>query len=512
MHFTSRLASAVAGAALLLALPVIAQAQSATIYGSLGNFDVVNNTGHEAHGFEVELEGLQPNDVYYLFSANRYGSPVVTPSAIGTKVRWLSTYSAGSWSTRTTPHAAGTPFAGTCYQWSPATYPNAGCEHFGVSLRANATRATYRWLIEDPNAPGTLAAVDPALPVATPVYYVAPVAAGAPPAPPVVVLEVEAPEPPEVEAPERFGVAQWVKQFVTQLPREVTLDELVADNPLVVPMDPTQIEVEWDLFQADPLTGSNGNQRRRRHQNQTNLQPTTRTIVRRIELYAYTGIYDPITNEALCADLLVCAAPSPGELGDFISANMTAVNVQPDSLIVTKAGTGGGNIDSSDKVIACGSKCVSPYIAGTQVTLTAKANSGSTFAGWVGACAAAGLNLTCTIPVNGITDVGATFTTTKTATGGGGGGGGGGATGGGTATSYTLSVAKANKGTVTSTIAGIDCGGTCSAKFPSGTAVTLTATPPAGLAFLGWSGACTGTGACTVTISADTKVQASFSK
>jgi len=33
--------------------PPAASAQSAVIAGSLGNFDIVNNTGHEAHGFEI---------------------------------------------------------------------------------------------------------------------------------------------------------------------------------------------------------------------------------------------------------------------------------------------------------------------------------------------------------------------------------------------------------------------------------------------------------------------------
>ena len=74
--------------ALLLCGPRAGEAQTATIYGQLGNFDVVNNTGHDAHGFEVELEGLQPNDVYYTFSYQRYGAPEVVPSALGTIVRW----------------------------------------------------------------------------------------------------------------------------------------------------------------------------------------------------------------------------------------------------------------------------------------------------------------------------------------------------------------------------------------------------------------------------------------
>ncbi len=78
--------------------------------------------------------------------------------------------------------------------------------------------------------------------------------------------------------------------------------------------------------------------------------------------------------------------------------------------------------------------------------------------------------------------------------------------------SVTLT-AKANSGTVTSTPAGIHCGSTCAAKYAPGSAVTLVATPPPGLAFLGWSGACSGVNAsCSLTLNADTKVQASLSR
>lgn len=48
--------------------------------------------------------------------------------------------------------------------------------------------------------------------------------------------------------------------------------------------------------------------------------------------------------------------------------------------------------------------------------------------------------------------------------------------------------------------AGIDCGTTCSACFAEATTVTLTAAPNAGSTFMGWSGACVGTGACVVNI------------
>jgi len=74
--------------------------------------------------------------------------------------------------------------------------------------------------------------------------------------------------------------------------------------------------------------------------------------------------------------------------------------------------------------------------------------------------------------------------------------------------SHTLTVSTSGTGTVTSSPAGIDCGSTCSASF-CGT-VTLTATPGTCLALTGWSGACTGTGTCTVAMDPDKAVTATF--
>jgi YVTN family beta-propeller protein len=77
---------------------------------------------------------------------------------------------------------------------------------------------------------------------------------------------------------------------------------------------------------------------------------------------------------------------------------------------------------------------------------------------------------------------------------------------------FTLTVAKAGTGTgtVTSSPTGIDCGATCSFGFANGAAVTLTPTAGAGSVFAGWSGACSGTGACIVTMDAAKSVTASF--
>src|SRR5439155_992377 len=67
-----------------------------------------------------------------------------------------------------------------------------------------------------------------------------------------------------------------------------------------------------------------------------------------------------------------------------------------------------------------------------------------------------------------------------------------------------FTVQNTRAGTVTGTAS-------VSAPFASGTAVTLTAAPAAGSTFSGWSGGgCSGSGTCTVTMSAATSVTATF--
>ena len=163
-------------------------------------------------------------------------------------------------------------------------------------------------------------------------------------------------------------------------------------------------------------------------------------------------------------------------------------NLNPYTLTVTKAGTGSGTVTSSPTGISCGTDCSEPYSPGTVVTLTAAATAGSSFAGWSGACT--GTAASCQVTMSAAQAVTATFTLSP----------------------YTLTVTKAGtgSGTVTSSPTGISCGTDCSEPYSPGTVVTLTAAATAGSSFAGWSGACTGTASCSVTMSAAQAVTATF--
>lgn len=48
-----------------LMLALAPSAQASTACGTLNNFDCVNDTGVEAHGFEIELDDIQSKDITY---------------------------------------------------------------------------------------------------------------------------------------------------------------------------------------------------------------------------------------------------------------------------------------------------------------------------------------------------------------------------------------------------------------------------------------------------------------
>jgi hypothetical protein len=239
------------------------------------------------------------------------------------------------------------------------------------------------------------------------------------------------------------------------------------------------------------------------------------------------------------------------------------------TLTVTKLGTGGGTVTATG--INCGADCSELYASGTSVVLAATPTSGSTFAGWSGTGCTTGTvtvngNMTCTAAFNLVTGFKLTVNVAQQITTGGSAGGrvmsnpsgidcgsdcsenyssgmvisltpipatGSVFTGwsghadctGGSVTmnadksctanfaqsNAILTITKVGSGSVLSTPSGINCGDTCSYSFSMGGAITLQANPSAGFSFAGWSGSgCQGTAGCTVTISSNTVVTATF--
>ena len=175
--------------------------------------------------------------------------------------------------------------------------------------------------------------------------------------------------------------------------------------------------------------------------------------------------------------------------GDSVSRLVTGTGVRVGStLMVTKSGAGTGTVTSSSTGINCGTACAASYATGAQVTLTATPAAGSTFTGWSGSgCTGTG---TCVVTMTADTTVTAGFVVQSFP--------------------LTVNTSGTGTGTVTSAPTGINCGSTCSTSLSVNIGVTLSATAATDSIFTGWSGACTGTGSCVVTMSAAKTVTANF--
>lgn len=149
-------------------------------------------------------------------------------------------------------------------------------------------------------------------------------------------------------------------------------------------------------------------------------------------------------------------------------------------LNVSKGGDGSGTVTSDPAGIDCGDTCSADFDPGASVKLTATADEGSVFRGWLGDCKGrksrdhAYVSPTCIIVMDHRHWVKAFFS------------------GGGGDDAATLHVLKRGDGTVKSDPAGIACGETCSHDFALGTRVTLTAQADEGFVFKGWAGDCKG--------------------
>ena len=189
----------------------------------------------------------------------------------------------------------------------------------------------------------------------------------------------------------------------------------------------------------------------------------------------FEGWGDDCTGSAGCSFIL--------DANTIISASFFPAY----SISVTVTGT--GTVTSSPAGINCtasGGTCASSFTTGT-VVLTAAGSGGESLTGWTGCSSQSGNSCTVLL-MSPATSVSAAFADQPV---------------------LTLSLLGDGTGSVTSSPAGIDCPGTCSASFPAGTTVYLNEQAGTNSEFTTYGGACSGT-SCSLTLSANETVTAYF--
>jgi len=337
-------------------------AHAVTYFGSLSNFDVVNNSTEPCNGFEIELDGLTSKEITYTFIYQSYGTPRLVDSIDANgkpvvKVRYESKYDAVNHvflnATPVAPIPTMTTAGHQCTS-VPNAQNTSGCEHYGLGIIGNPTKTIYRWLVADPVTPGNLSyQLDPTTkfpgtvsipapvfvvnaqpaqipPPPAPVVGVQPVAPVAVPPQPVVQVEIdvpEAPEPPNYQ----YGEAMWVKVFTSESPNPRDLNDLVTDNAKVPDpnnpnvAEPVQVEVEWQLLQKtiDPAKLAGGRDKLDANLAGQPMANGNESVTRRYEFYEYAGAFDPYHEVLPVSD----SNPVVGDIGKYIGAQMVAMNV-----------------------------------------------------------------------------------------------------------------------------------------------------------------------------------------
>lgn len=196
----------------------------------------------------------------------------------------------------------------------------------------------------------------------------------------------------------------------------------------------------------------------------------------------------PIAQTSPSPEASAEVSPSPS-VDSSPSPSSVASSAPQYRLTVVLTGATNGHVVSTPAGIDCPTNCSATFPKGTKVTLTPMAGPPPTgydltWMEWAESCPGAGT--TCEATMRSDQTFHATFRLRPS--------------------SFALSLTIIGSGgLVTSVPSGINCGEICTANFPAGP-VTLTAAAAVGYVFSGWSGACSGTGSCVVTLGADRDV------
>jgi hypothetical protein len=264
----------------------------AAVFGSLANFDVVNDTGQKAYGFEIEIDdpGFDHTKLTSVFGYDRnfglpagpgavvrYGVPGITDlPGVGVLIKYGGTI--GPVFTPSAPY--NTP-GDSCWPfgagWSTAT----SCDHYGVSTLGQPSSTKYRWLVESAPGSGVLIAQQAGIPAVNFAYTPPAVPAG----PAALNAQVDA-VAPNHEQPENeglWGEPFWVKTFTTPVDHNIDLGNLFREDK---DQQKAEVETEWALFQKAPVGEVGGNDK---NEHDLALGANDEAVIRRYEFYNYLG-------------------------------------------------------------------------------------------------------------------------------------------------------------------------------------------------------------------------------
>ena len=265
----------------------------------MSNFDVFNDTPHDAYGAEIELEGIHSIDVSATFPAHFDHHATEEYSNLGQFAGTRVKYSGYNFDPQgfLSPTVGQSTNGHTCVN-------TLGCEHFGFAVSSQPTATRFYWLDQNGQRITTAPA---SIPMPSWGYN-----AGG-----VVAARVEPPEAEhEVQKPDSI----WMKVFKTEVSRPVRLEELMSGNP-IVPEDAAETETEWELLEGGKFSEAKGK-----------VKEGDKAVLRRYEFFKYTGPYDDEHEPLSAFQGNDNEAPPADELGAFIAANMVAANLQPDAL------------------------------------------------------------------------------------------------------------------------------------------------------------------------------------
>lgn len=302
---------------------------TASVIGSLANFDVINDTGKPTFGFEIEIEDplFDHTKLTSVFgydrsfglpggpgAVERYGIPKITDLPTGVLIKYGGVLGGPS-----TPFAPYNTNGDSCWPfgagWSTAT----SCDHFGVSTLGQPALTKYSWTVESTLNPGTLVQQVAGLPAVN-FTYTPPPAVGQPGAV-AAVIRAEAPNHENPENEGLWGEALWVKTFTKKVDHNIDLGNLFrkdADQP-----GNSEIETEWGIFQRAPLGEIGGNDMK---EGDLVFGGNDKAVVRRYEFYKYLG---PLTAEGEADCNNACEQDPLGlqYVGAFVGQQMAGFNV-----------------------------------------------------------------------------------------------------------------------------------------------------------------------------------------